>query len=145
MREAEQRALPYLFRIRLTANVRRAIERAVNGPRSDAGRGWQGQSIQLRLDGWGRQRRVVLLRRKPEGPLAISEQDANGQQRLSFATVDARKQVWNTVLWSLRRMLKSSIWVRRIVTVPIARMTSTNARTNGGGPGSPRRTEIVAS
>jgi len=94
MREAEQRALPYLFRIRLTANVRRAIERAANGPWSDAGHGWQGQSIQLRLDGWGRQRRVVLLRRKLEGTLAISEPDANGQHLLSFATVDARKQVW---------------------------------------------------
>jgi hypothetical protein len=94
MREAEQRGLPYLFRIRLTANVRRAIERAVNGPWAEAGHGWQGQSIALRLDGWGRQRRVVLLRRKLEGALAISEQDANGQQLLSFATVDARKQVW---------------------------------------------------
>src|SRR5271155_1069550 len=39
MREAEQRDLAYLFRIRLTANVRRAIERAVNGPWSDAGHG----------------------------------------------------------------------------------------------------------
>lgn len=94
MREAEQRALPYLFRIRLTANVRRAIERAANGPWSDAGHGWQGQSSELRLDGWGRRRRVVLLRRRLEGALAISERDANGQQRLSFATVDARKQVW---------------------------------------------------
>jgi hypothetical protein len=94
MREAEQRDLPYLFRIRLTANVRRAIERAANGPWADAGRGWQGQSIALRLDGWGRQRRVVLLRRRLEAPLVISEQNANGQQLLSFATVDKRKQVW---------------------------------------------------
>jgi hypothetical protein len=94
MREAEQRTLPYLFRIRLTANVRRAIERAANGPWAEAGHGWQGQSVELRLDGWGRQRRVVLLRRKLEGVLAISEQDANGQQLLSFATVDSRKQVW---------------------------------------------------
>jgi hypothetical protein len=94
MREAEQRALPYLFRIRLTANVRRAIERAANGPWTDAGHGWQGRSVELRLDGWGRQRRVVLLRRKLEGALALGEQDANGQQLLSFATVDARKQVW---------------------------------------------------
>jgi hypothetical protein len=86
--------LPYLFRIRLTANVRRAIERAANGPWTGTGHGWQGQSIQLPLDGWGRQWRVVLLRRKLEGALAISEQDAKGQQLLSFATVDARKQVW---------------------------------------------------
>jgi hypothetical protein len=77
IRAAEQRDLAYLFRIRLTANVRRAIERAANRPWTDAGRGWQGQSIALRLDGWGRQRRVVLLRRKLQGALAISDQDAN--------------------------------------------------------------------
>lgn len=94
MREAEQRGLPYLFRIRLTANVKRAIERATNGPWSDAGHGWQGRSIDLRLDGWSRQRRVVLLRRKLEDTIAISEQDANGQRLLSFATIDARKQLW---------------------------------------------------
>jgi hypothetical protein len=94
MRVAEPRGLAYLFRIRLTTNVRRAIERAANGPWVDAGRGWQGQYIQRRLDDWGRQRRVVLLRRKLEGTLAISEPDANRQQLLSFAMVDARKQVW---------------------------------------------------
>ena len=94
MREAEQRGQAYLFRLRMTANVRRAIERGMNGAWTSAGHGWEGQSTQLRLDGWGRQRRVVLLRRKLEGVLAVGEQDANGQHRLSFATVDARKQVW---------------------------------------------------
>ena len=94
MREAEQRDLTYLFRIRMTANVSRAMERAANGPWTDAGHGWQGQSIALRLVGWSRQRRVVLLRRKLQGTLAISGKDASGQQRLGFATVDARKQVW---------------------------------------------------
>lgn len=32
--------------------------------------------------------------RKLDRPLAITEQDAGGQQRLSFATVDPRKKVW---------------------------------------------------
>ena len=101
MREAEQRRLPYLFRLRLrlrlrlTANVTRAIERAMAAGRWEAaGRGWEGQSIALRLHGWSRQRRVVLLRRKLDRPLAITEQDDDGQQRLSFATVDPRKKVW---------------------------------------------------
>jgi len=95
MREAEQRRLPYLFRLRLTANVTRAIERAMAAGRwQAAGRGWEGQSIELRLHGWSRQRRVVLLRRKLDRPLAITEQDDDGQHRLSFATVDPRKKVW---------------------------------------------------
>ena len=37
MRGAEQRGLPYLFRLRLTANVKRAIERAMNGAWQPAG------------------------------------------------------------------------------------------------------------
>jgi hypothetical protein len=94
MREAEQRGLPYLFRLRMTANVRRAIERAMDGAWTEAGHGWEGQSTQLRLDGWGRQRRVVLLRRKLESAPAISQQDPDGQHLLSFATVDVRKQAW---------------------------------------------------
>ena len=95
LREAEQRRLPYLFRLRLTANVTRAITRAMaTGRWEPAGRGWEGQAIELRLHGWSRQRRVVLLRRKLDRPLAITEQDEDGQQRLSFATVDPRKKVW---------------------------------------------------
>ena len=94
MREAEQRALPYLFRLRLTANVERAIEKAMDGAWDPAGHGWEGQAIQLRLNGWGRQRRVVLMRRKRDGRPAISEQDANGQHRLGFTTIDDRQTVW---------------------------------------------------
>jgi hypothetical protein len=94
MREAEQRALPYLFRLRLTANVQRAIKRAMDGAWEPAGHGWEGQSIQLRLSGWGRQRRVVLMRRKLEGTPAVSEEDANGQRRLGFAAIDDRQKIW---------------------------------------------------
>ena len=95
MREAERRCQAYLFRLRLTANVVRAIERAMTATAwQSAGHGWQGQAIDLRLVGWSRHRRVVLLRRKLDRPLAIEDSDANGQQRLSFATVDPRKKVW---------------------------------------------------
>ena len=95
MREAERRRQPYLFRLRLTRNVMRAIERAMTaGGWQPAGQGWEGQAIQLRLVGWSRHRRVVLLRRKLDRPVAIEDRDASGQQRLSFATVDPRKKVW---------------------------------------------------
>ena len=65
MREAERRALPYLFKLRLTANVKRAIER-LSG-QSDWvywGQGWQAKGTEIRLQGWSRQRRVVVLRRR---------------------------------------------------------------------------------
>ena len=82
MRETEQRALAYLFRRRLTLNVTRAIERAMAaGQWEPAGQGWEGQSNAFRLLGWSRQPRVVLLRRKLDQPVTVSEQDENRQQR----------------------------------------------------------------
>ena len=59
MARAEREGLPYLFRLRATANVKRALERAMaERDWSDAGQGWQGKETKLRLmggagnDGW---------------------------------------------------------------------------------------------
>jgi Transposase DDE domain group 1 len=96
MREAEQRGLGYLFRLRLTPNVTRAFTRAMTARGwQPAGQGWEGQSVDLCLFGWSRQRRVVLLRRKVDRPSASIEPAPGGQQRLSFATVDAGKKAWD--------------------------------------------------
>src|SRR5215469_5727208 len=80
MARAEQEGLPYLFRLRATANVKRALERAMaERDWSDAGQGWQGKETNLRLLGWSRQRRVVLLRRKFTRPLALVDRTDPGQ------------------------------------------------------------------
>jgi hypothetical protein len=94
MGTAEQRGLPYLFRLRMTVNVRKAVQRSLNGPWSTAGHGWEGQSVNLRLHGWSRQRRVVLLRRKRQDAPSTGARDANGQARLGFATIDGRENIW---------------------------------------------------
>jgi hypothetical protein len=57
MARAEREGLRYLFRLRATANVKRAM---AERDWSNAGQGWQGKEINLRLMGWSRQRRVVL-------------------------------------------------------------------------------------
>jgi hypothetical protein len=91
MARAEQEGLPYLFRLRATANVKRALERAMaERDWSDAGQGWQGKETTLRLLGWNRQRRVVLLRRQFNRPLALLDRSDPGQPlplrgRVSFA------------------------------------------------------------
>jgi hypothetical protein len=55
MARAEQERLPYLFRLRLTANVKRDFERAMRQlDWADAGQGWPGKETTLRLHGWGR-------------------------------------------------------------------------------------------
>src|SRR6516164_3871170 len=54
---------------------------------SDAGQGWQGKETTLRLMGWSRQRRVVLLRRQFNRPLALVDRTDPGQPLLGFAEV----------------------------------------------------------
>jgi hypothetical protein len=88
--------LPYLFRLRATANVKRALERAMaERDWSDAGQGWQGKETTLRLMGWSRQRRVVLLRRQFNRPLALVDRTDPGQPLLGFAEVlGGKREVW---------------------------------------------------
>jgi hypothetical protein len=95
MREAEQRGQPYLFKLRLTKGVKRAIERAMREQDwRDAGAGWQGKDGQLRLLGWSRHRRLVILRRRLERSLALTERGAIGQLVLGFAEIDGGREVW---------------------------------------------------
>jgi hypothetical protein len=79
MARAEQEGVSYLFRLRATANVKRALERAMTERDwSDAGQGWQGKETNLRLMGWSRQRRVV--QRGPARVLSLPR-DRLQQQR----------------------------------------------------------------
>ncbi len=88
MREAEQRDQPYLFKLRLTSNVKRMVARL--SPREewvDAGQGWRAKESAVRLVGWSRQRRVIVLRRRVTGQLASSAMDDQGQRQLCFADI----------------------------------------------------------
>lgn len=89
MGACEGEGLPYLMRLRLTKNVRRAIERlAGRGGWQDAGQGWQGIDTMLKLSGWAKARRIVLLRRRLKGkPKTDRTAGDPNQLRLSFATV----------------------------------------------------------
>src|SRR3954468_6199809 len=69
MARAEREGMPYLFRLGATRNVNRALQKAkLERDWTDAGQGWQGKETSLRLMGWSRQRRVILLRRKLDRP-----------------------------------------------------------------------------
>src|SRR5512144_2790321 len=81
MSRGEREGLPYLFKLRLTRNAKRLIERAMVEPGwLDAGHGWQGKQSSLRLVGWSRQRRVILLRRPIERTVAVIDGDDTGRQ-----------------------------------------------------------------
>jgi hypothetical protein len=76
----EQRGLPYLLRLRQTANVRRLIERLFKredwSRATEASQGWQAIEDQLRLQGWSRSRRVVVLRRRVKHDVALTAKAA---------------------------------------------------------------------
>jgi hypothetical protein len=64
MSGAEQRGVPYLFKLKQTGKVQKLILRLFGRDEwVAAGQGWQGLDTELQLSGWDRKRRVVVLRR----------------------------------------------------------------------------------
>jgi hypothetical protein len=95
MARAEQNDLAHLFRLRMTLNVKRNLERAMRqSDWADAGQGWQGKDTALRLLGWSRQRRVILLRRKLARDPAITDRANPAQPLLGFAEVGPDNELW---------------------------------------------------
>jgi uncharacterized protein YegP (UPF0339 family) len=86
----EERKQPYLFKLKLSKNVKRHIERIFwDAGWRDAGQGWEGKDGELRLSGWDAARRVVVLRRPLQGEVLIT-QDDNGQGLLGFIEADRK-------------------------------------------------------
>ena len=86
----EARQQSYLFKLKLSKNVKRHIERIFwdEGWR-DAGQGWEGKDGELQLSGWKAARRVVVLRRPLLGEVLIT-QDDHGQGLLGFIEADRK-------------------------------------------------------
>ncbi len=88
MARAEQEVIDYLFKLRLTKGVKKLVERLMGGTDwAGAGQGWQGAESQLRLSGWSRKRRVVVLRRRLDKQLAVVDESNPEQLRLSFTDI----------------------------------------------------------
>src|SRR5882724_9709037 len=78
MEGAEQRTIAYLFKLKQTANVKKLIDRLFGRNEwLEAGQQWQGLATELRLSGWTKTRRVVVLRR----PLRQDEGEAEGAKK----------------------------------------------------------------
>ena len=92
MSRAEREGLVYLFQLRMTAKVKRGVASLTGeGGWVDAGRGWGARETELRLSGWSRQRRVVVLRRRlRDGVAGVAESAVDGQLLLGFVEVAAR-------------------------------------------------------
>jgi hypothetical protein len=82
---AEQRKLPYLFKLRQSRGVKRLLERLFHSEEGEpAGRGWQGIRTELMLQGWSRSRPVVVLRRQMRNDLALTEPGPAAPKQLSL-------------------------------------------------------------
>ena len=76
LREAEARDQPYLTKLRLTKNVKALIKTWFRSTAwEEAGQGWEGVEDRLRLSGWSRARRVVVLRRALTGEMLMTGTD----------------------------------------------------------------------
>ncbi len=85
LREAEEHGQDYLFKLRQSPGVRRLIEQAFGREEwVEAGQGWQGMEDQLRLNGWSRKRRVIVVRRPLKEGLTLKPEGEGGQMQLAF-------------------------------------------------------------
>ena len=86
----EERGQSYLFKLRLSKNVKRHIERIFwDAGWTDAGQGWEGKDGRLCLFGWKQPRRVIVQRRPIRGEMLIADQ-VDGQGLLGFVEVDRK-------------------------------------------------------
>jgi hypothetical protein len=82
----EERGQAYLFKLRLTTNVKRYIEKLFwEQDWRKAGQGWEGRDGELKLSGWSRTRRVIVLRRALRGEALLADES---QGWLAFVETD---------------------------------------------------------
>lgn len=78
---AEARGLGYLFKLKQSANVKKLIGQIFRKEEwVEAGQGWQGREDELRLSGWSKARRVVVLRR-PVRNKPVAEAEVVGKKK----------------------------------------------------------------
>ena len=95
MAELEEIEQPYLFKLRQTTGVKRLIERQWSSHNwKDVGQGFDAVEGELRLTGWTRARRVVVLRRRIKGSLVVETGDKGEQQGLHFIDHADEVKLW---------------------------------------------------
>ena len=91
---AEERDLHYLFKLKQSANVKKLIQQTFDKQEwVEAGQQWQGRDEELRLSGWTKARRVVVLRR----PLRFSAAEQTGSGSRSCGPTEVQTKGFQTV------------------------------------------------
>jgi hypothetical protein len=105
--ELENRSQPYLFKLRQTSGVKKMLMRqfarkdwTTPGP---CDQGWSAVEDTLRLAGWDKSRRVVILRRAAKSDVALTRKAAEGQMELLLPDQDVE-------LWEYAVLVTNSVY-----------------------------------
>ena len=89
--EAEARGIHYVTKLRITKNVKRLIERLFEMEEwVKAGAGYYGMESELKLLGWSRSRRVIVLRRPIPGKILLQKK---GKDQVEMSFLDTEGEV----------------------------------------------------
>lgn len=86
MTELEQAGCGYLFKIKKTPNTKKAIHHAhCSGGWKRYDRHWEGKESELKLDGWAKSRRIIIVRRRlPGDSLMLEKENKKKQKEIAF-------------------------------------------------------------
>lgn len=99
MAEMEEINQRYLFKLRQTAGIKRLIERKwQQNEWQPVGQGFDAVEDEIRLAGWSRARRIVVLRRQVKGNLAAEVSSDAQQGTLHFVDHSDKIKVWEYVV-----------------------------------------------
>jgi hypothetical protein len=116
----EERGQPYLFKLRQSAGVKKLISRqfAKNdwSETSAADQHWSALEDKLKLTGWDKERRVIVLRRKIRADIALTRKvgksdqldQAQGVQNLRHAQVEILMPNQDVQAWEYAVLVTSS-------------------------------------
>lgn len=105
LKALEERGQSYLFKLRLTNNVKRYIEKLFwQEDWRQAGQGWEGREGELKLSGWSCQRRVVVLRRELQGEALLAD-ESQGILAFVEANVPSKRYEYAVLVTDLNHEL----------------------------------------
>ena len=89
MKDLEELAQPYLFKLKKSKNVKALINRHhCLGEWTPFNEGWEAKTDQLQLQSWDTERRIVIVRRRVRGENIMALELGSGGQQEELAFVD---------------------------------------------------------
>lgn len=100
MAQLEEMDQHYLFKLRQTKGVQRLIEHRWQDDKwqKSVGHGFDAATGELKLAGWQRARRVVVLRRRVKENLSVEKRAKNGQAEMVFIESNDKLKLWEYVV-----------------------------------------------